>query len=214
MRNSAGFLKNSTASKSPRLDFENSPAQSSASGCESEPCDSIALKSSPPVSCSMLIDFGSPGSKVPMPTRAASEKRDALDREAQEVAAELVVEPPAATGHSAPLTGTPVCSRACARSAVGDQVQRLLVHRAALERVDRAVVGARPGLEAALEQPGDRARRPAGPKQQDAPAGLVALGRGLEVAHDTFERHVEAEQLAERSCRRLSPACRPSQPAA
>ena len=75
LRNSAGFLKNSTASNTPRLDFENSPAQSSAIGCESDPCVSIALKSSPPVSCSMLIDFGSPGSNVPIPIRRASEKK-------------------------------------------------------------------------------------------------------------------------------------------
>jgi hypothetical protein len=77
------------------------------------------------------------------------------------------------------------------------EVQRLLVHRAAVQRVHGALVGRRPLLEAALEQRGDRALGAAGrpPEQQDPPAGLVALGGGLEVADDALERHVEAEEL-------------------
>jgi hypothetical protein len=76
-------------------------------------------------------------------------------------------------------------------------VQRLLVHRAAVQRVDGALVGARPPLEAALEQRGDRALRAAGraPQQQDPPPRLVALGGRVEVPDDTLQRHVEAEQV-------------------
>ena len=102
---------------------------------------------------------------------------------------------------------TPYVERKRGRKLAGNQIQRRLVQRRALQRVQRAVVGVAVFLEPALEQDHERGlaarRRPE--QQQQSSADVGARGRGLEVVDDALERAVDAEQLAgeQRGRRRL-----------
>ena len=76
-----------------------------------------------------------------------------------------------------------------------DQVERLLVHRAALDGVDGAIVRARVRLQAALEHADDgRFAAADRPHQQEDPlAHLQPLAGGAEVVHHLPERVVNTE---------------------
>ncbi|GBD17394.1 hypothetical protein HRbin26_02314 [bacterium HR26] len=80
---------------------------------------------------------------------------------------------------------------------LGHQMQRLLVHRAALDGVDRAAVSAGVLLEAALEL-GDDGRLPTADRphqEQDALAYFEPLRCRAEVLDDLLERLLESEDL-------------------
>ncbi len=139
-------------------------------------------------------------------------EEDALDGEAHEVALELVVEPRARVRRELALNVDAVGRAEARPQARGNQVQRRLVQRRALQRVQRAVVGVAVFLETALQQDHERrlAARRRTEQQQQASADVGARGRGLEVVDDALERAVDAEQLAgeQRGRRRLgSPGC-------
>src|SRR6266404_6202679 len=74
----------------------------------------------------------------------------------------------------------------------GNEVQRLLEHRAAVDRVDRLA-----GFEAALQLLGERALAGADRSHeiQDLAALLAFQRRGMEVAHDLRDRPLDAEEL-------------------
>jgi len=78
-----------------------------------------------------------------------------------------------------------------------NQVQRRLVHRAAVDRIERAGIGLAIGLEAALEQD-DHARlaaRRRPEQQQQASANFGTGARRLEVVEHATDRVVDAEEL-------------------
>ena len=94
--------------------------------------------------------------------------------------------------HPGPQTRTP------GFATVGNEVERLLVHRASLKRVDATGIGARPALEAALDRRGDRRLRTSrrSPQQQDPPTGLMTARRCAEVLNQVGEWLIEPEHLA------------------
>ena len=132
-------------------------------------------------------------------------QEDALDRETHEVALKLVVEPRAGVRGELALNVDAVGGAKARPHARGNQVQRRLVQRRALQRVQRAVVGVAVFLEPALHQNHERrlAARRRSEQQQQAPADVGTRGRRFEVIDDSFERAIDAEQLAgEQRCRR------------
>ena len=155
-------------------------------------------KSTEPTKSAMSAVVGSCGAYVPTPTRAASDKKDALDGEAHEVALELVVEPRARVRRQLALNVDAVRGAKARPQARRNQIQRRLVQRRALQRVQRAFVGVAVFLEPALQQDHERGlaarRRPQ--EQQQSSADVGARGGGLEVVDDALERTVDAEELA------------------
>ena len=125
-------------------------------------------------------------------------EEDALDRHAQEVAFELALQAIARPRAQLAADLHAVRVAELGAQAGGDEVERRLVHRRALQCVHRAFVGVAVLLEAALEQ--DRHRRLAArgrtEQQQQASADIGARGGGLEVVDDAAERLIDAEQLA------------------
>ena len=119
-------------------------------------------------------------------------------REVEEVAVEFLLQAPAAHRAQPALDGHLRVLVRLRAQRVRDEMQRLLVHRATLQRVESTIVRAAPGLQALLQQRRDRALGAArrAPQQQDAAARLVALRRRLEVTHDAVQGHVEPEQVA------------------
>src|SRR4051812_13030405 len=79
-----------------------------------------------------------------------------------------------------------------------DEVQRLFVHRAVFDRVDRARLVARPLFEAALEHRDYRGLAAADrPHQKEyALAYFETLRRGLEILDEARNRLLDAEEFA------------------
>src|SRR3982751_3972160 len=80
---------------------------------------------------------------------------------------------------------------------VRHEMQRRLVHRAALDRVQRAGVGEAVGLQAALEQDHHArlATRGRAEQEEQSPADLGARARGLEVVDDSLYRVIDSVKL-------------------
>ena len=136
--------------------------------------------------------FGSTGGTTPMPTRFRFEKFTVHDRELLVVAVELVLQSEAA--HRAEIAFDVHAEHLLELFAqvARDQVQRLLEHRAAFDRVDRLA-----GFEAALELLDQRALAGADRSHQvEHLAALFALQRcGVEIADDLRDGLLDAEEL-------------------
>ena len=148
--------------------------------------------SSQPISTEVSWLFGSTGGTTPMPRRPRLEKLTRADRHLLVAAAELLLQ--AVAAHRAEVALDLDAEHLLERrpQVARDQVQRLLVHRAALDHEDRLQL-----LEAALEPLDQRALAGADRAHQvEHLAALLAVHRGgVEVAHDLGERPLDAEEL-------------------
>ena len=148
-----------------------------------------------------------------MPTREASDRKMRSTGNAHEVALELALDEVARPGRQLARDVDAVASRGTRPQARGNQIERDLAQRRALDRIQRPLIGAAVFLEPALEQ--DRQRRLAArgrpEQQQQPPADVGAGGGGLEVVDDARQRLVDAEQLAlEQLARALASRWRPA----
>src|SRR3989442_4760743 len=121
----------------------------------------------------------------------------ALHRHLHEVAVELVLQAARAERAELPRDLDAVGLAELRAQRVRDEMQRRLVHRAAVDRVERARVGLAIGLEAALEQDHHArlAARGRPEKQQEPAADFGAGARRLEVIDDTRDRVVDSKEL-------------------
>ena len=122
----------------------------------------------------------------------------ALDRHAHEVTFELALDVVARPGRQLALDIDAVALAELGAQARGNEIQRILAQRRALDGVQRALVGAAVFLQAALQQNGQgrfAARRRA-EQQQQSTADIGAGGGRLEVIDHARQRLVDAEQLA------------------
>jgi hypothetical protein len=122
---------------------------------------------------------------------------DALHRHLHEVAAELVLQA-ARTERAELARDVDAVGRAeLAAHRVRHEVQRRLVHRAAVDAVERAGVGMAVLLQAALEEDHHArlAARGRAEQQQQAPANFGTRGRGLEVTDHPLDGVVDTVKL-------------------
>ena len=136
--------------------------------------------------------FGSTGGTTPMPMRLRFEKSTRHDRELFVAAAELVLQAEAAHRAEVALDVDAEHLLELLAQVARDEVQRLLEHRAAFDRVDRLAL-----LEAALQLLDQRALAGADRAHQvEHLTALLALQRGgVEVADDLRDRLLDAEEL-------------------
>ena len=131
-------------------------------------------------------------------TNARSLRReDAFDRHLHEVAIELVLQAGATIRADLALDVYPVALTKLATHAVRDQVQRRLVHRAAVDCVQGTVFGMAVFLERMFEQNHEGRFTPRGwaEQQQQTPPDFGAGTGGLEIVGYPLECTVDAKQL-------------------
>ena len=148
--------------------------------------------SSLPISTEVSWLFGSTGGTTPMPTRLRFEKYARDDRDLLVAAAELLLQAEAAHRAEVALDVHAEHLLELLPQVAREEVQRLLEHRAALDRVERI-----DSLEAALQLLDERALAGADRAHQvEHLAALLALQRrGVEVADDLRDRLLDAEEL-------------------